>query len=126
MIINDAIYTHLIRHAGLAALIVERCYPIRLPQEPTYPAVTYQRISTVPTYSQDGDSNLDRGRWQFSCWARTHTAAEAVAAQVRTALTTWRASYGQPAFLENQVDFYEPDTDVHHIPVDAIIWWKEE
>jgi hypothetical protein len=125
MIINDAIFAHLTHHAGLAALISLRCYPVRLPQEPTYPAVTYQRVSLVPTYSHDGDSNLDRGRWQFSCWATTHTAAEAVAAQVRLALAVWRAAFSQPAFLENQVDFYEPETGVHHIPVDATLWWKE-
>jgi len=123
-IITD-IHAHMTTHAGLSALIVGRCYPVKLPQTPTLPAVTYQRISSVSTYSQDGDSNLYRARWQFSCWSTGYVEAFEVAQQVKAALNLWKGTFGDPAFIENMMDFYEPETGIYHHVVDATIWWGE-
>jgi len=124
MTIETDIAGHLGDYAGLAALVGERIYPVRLPQTPTLPAVTYQRISGTTRYSHDGDSGLYSARWQFSCWAEHYMEAVAVGAQVKGAVHTWRNAHGQPAFVENEVDDYEPATGVYHVMVDATIWWR--
>ena len=128
-IITD-IFAHMTAHPGLAALIADRCYPMTLPQDPTLPAVTYQRIGTISLYSHDGNTGLYHARWQFSCWSLTYTeggtGAFDVAQQVQEALNLWAASHDkEPAFLENALDLYDPETQIYHIPVDATIWWKE-
>lgn len=106
-------------------LVGGRCYRGALPQEWTLPALTLLRVSTLPTYSQDGDSNLDAARWQISCWAETHAAAEALARQVRARMANWHAAYGQPAFFSGQYDVPQPDTGIYQVATDFEIWWKE-
>ena len=120
MSLADSIYDQ------IQALTVGQCRRLSLGDQPwTLPATTYQRIDTIPEYSHGGDSNLDHGRWQISCWADTHPAAEALAKQVRQAMAGWKVAYGQPAFCAGQYDIAQPETGVYQVACDFIIWWKE-
>jgi len=123
--VNDELYRQLTGYAGLAALVGGRVYRVHLPQDPTLPAVTYQRIDTPREYSHDGESFLVHPRFQISCWAGTQSGGEAVANQVRAALAGWPDAYGGAAFVESQADLYDPDTAIYHIPVDVVIWHRE-
>lgn len=125
MTILDDIYDSMVTHPGLGALIGTRCYLFDLPQEPTLPAVTYLRISSVTEYSHSGDSNLQHARWQINCWAGTYTESFNVAQQVKNVLNGWAGPHGQPAFQDGVVDRSDPETGFYHIVVDAMIWWKE-
>ncbi|MEE9401256.1 MAG: DUF3168 domain-containing protein [Dehalococcoidia bacterium] len=101
-------------------LVVNRIYPLLLPQVPTLPAVVYLRVSGMREQSHDGDSALQHPRFQFSCWAETYLEALAVAEEVRIALqglTT--AGVG---IYENAHDLYDTDTGWYHVPVDITIW----
>ena len=77
--IGEVIVTKLTGYAGLSALISSRVYPGQLPQRPTLPSVTYQRVSTILVATRDnsGRANLERPRYQFDCWATTRKAARA-------------------------------------------------
>ncbi len=119
MSLADALYDH------LQDLASGHCYRGALPQEPTLPALTFFRVSTLPEYSHDGDGTLDWARWQVSCWAETHAAAESLAAQVRMRMASWHAAYGRPAFCEGQYDVPQPETGMFQVAVDFGIWWKE-
>ena len=122
MTLAEDVRNHLTAHAGLVALIGARCYVVRLPQNPALPAVTYQRISSAHDPTHDGDTGLQTVRWQVSCWATTYAMAELIAAQVVEACNGWAdAQPGEAAFIENQLDFYSPEVDVYHIPVDIMI-----
>lgn len=126
MTLAENVHGHLTIHPGLVALIGARCYPLRLPQNPTLPAVTYQRISSVHNPTHDGDTGLRTVRWQVSCWATTYKAAEAVVAQVVDACNGWAdARPGEAAFIENQLDFYLPEVDMYHTPVDVIVQHRD-
>jgi hypothetical protein len=120
--------TYLLAYTGLANLVGARIYPLRLPKEVTYPAITYMRISKPRTYSHSGDSNLSKPRIQFSCFAKTYLAALDVADQIVAALSGFKGSMSQTeiyaAFIQSQADMYEPDTMLYHIPVDVIIHYK--
>lgn len=48
-----------------------RVYPLILPQNPTYPAIVYQRISSFDTGTIDGTESLDMARFQIKAYART-------------------------------------------------------
>ena len=45
--LEQALFTRLDGFAGLTSLVVSRIYPLILPQNPTLPAVTYQRIDGI-------------------------------------------------------------------------------
>ena len=126
--IEEAIYLHLKNHPGLSALIGTRIYPLRMPQNPTLPAVVYQRISTPRTYSHSGYSNLADPRFQFSVWAESYSGALAVAEQLRDAINGFTGSGSIPVYssqIANESDDYEPSTELYRILIDAFIAHRE-
>ncbi len=127
--IEEALYTHLISHAGLTAIVGNRIYPVLLPQDVTFPAVTYQRISTVREYAQEGPSGLAHPRFQFSCWAETYEEAKAVAEQIRFALSGYKGTINNvridAVYIEDDNDIYDPETNIYHVALDATIWHEE-
>lgn len=87
--IEAAIRAHLIADAGLTALVGSRVYPMQLPQRPTLPAVTYQRISSTPTQHRGAAAaGHERTRFQFDCWASDYDTTLAVRAALAAAMGT--------------------------------------
>jgi hypothetical protein len=84
--IETELFSVLKNNTQVAAAVSTRIYPLMLPQVSTLPAIVYQRISSTPTTSIDGDSGLDSVRIQVSCWADTYGAAKGLAEKVRTAV----------------------------------------
>jgi hypothetical protein len=124
--IEEVIVAKLTGHAGLAALVGARVYPAPLPQRPTLPAVTYQRISTEPIQTRDSaQANFERPRFQFDVWTDSQASRVAVAAQLRGALATiQQASNPQVdvTLLANAVEFYEAEGQRWRAVLDAFIW----
>lgn len=133
--IEQALYAILSGHAGLSSLVDNRIYPIVLPQGPLLPAVTYQRVSGEREETHDGPSGLARPRFQVSCWAQilpgvnAFDQARAVAEQVRLALDGYQGTAGgvqiEVIQLENEVDLFEPETQIFHSAIDFTVWHQE-
>lgn len=128
--IGQVIKTKLTAHAGLSALISTRVHPLQLPQQPSLPALTYRMVSLTPVATRDnsGKAGLERPRFQFDCWASTYGGAQAVAQQLREALTTFPQASDpriDVALVANALDDYEPDTDRWRVILDAFIWHAE-
>ena len=88
MTLRTTVYDRCIGHAGTAALVGTRCYPDRLPEDVTYPALTYFRVSAdnAPFRSHDGGpTEFETSRVQFNCYDETGDGAAALADQVRLA-----------------------------------------
>ena len=86
--IEQAIRYHCANNAGIAALAPSKTFIAGgVPESATRPYLTFQRISTMPTDSQDGDVGLDEARFQFSAVADTAAESLTLAAAVRTAFT---------------------------------------
>ncbi len=122
---ESLLYTRLTGHAGLAALVDTRVYPMLLPQGATLPALTYQRISTVQTYSHQGDSGLATVRMQVDCWGATYASAKAVAAQVKAALSGYTSSAIGRCHLVAERDLYDPETGHYRVIIDFMIGYQE-
>lgn len=119
-----ALYDRLTGHAGTAALIGTRCYRLRMPDNPTMPAVVMQRVSGT---GQQGTSEVRQGRWQLSCWAITSAGAEALATQVRTALEEWSGGSSEIKMVTvvSELEDYEDDAELYRVIVDALLTLKE-
>ena len=124
MNLNTEVYRQLSSHAGLSALIATRIYPLPGPQGATRPYVTYQRITTVPTYTHDGPSldAIGNDIVQFDCYADDQDQARAVAVQVKSALDNWSSPGVHRAFIQDDRDFYDDEVKLQRVSVDAEIW----
>jgi hypothetical protein len=85
------------------------------------------KVSPGKDYTHSG-GGLSQSRLQCSCFADTYYAAKTFAREVITAMEAWPNSTSttatgvQAVFLEGEVDLFDDETKVHHIPVDFFIW----
>ncbi len=89
MNISKAIYYILSNHSGLNSLVSNRIYPVRAPQavlQSSDPYVVFDKISIIPTNTQDAVSKLDYTRVRVHVWSKDYTNCEAIATTVRSAL----------------------------------------
>lgn len=104
-----------------------RFYPQSLPQQPTFPAVTYLQVSAPRDTSHSGLSRLRHPRYQLDCWSDDYLEAHRLAEEVLYAISIYAASRGgvtvQASFVEDEGrDNYDPETARHWISVDVVIW----
>jgi len=130
--IEQALYTRLTGFAGLSALVASRVYPMRLPQSPTYPAVTYQRVAGERTPAMGADTGVMAAVVQLDAWGATYPSAKAVAKQVRLALERHRNGSSDPEildiFIERDQDLdpaEEPVPDLFRVSLDFRVWHRE-
>ncbi|MGB9780621.1 DUF3168 domain-containing protein [Caldanaerobacter sp.] len=127
MMLEQAIYGYVSTHAGVTALVGNRIYPLLLPQNPTYPAIVYSRVSRI--YEKDLSGTVwNQSRIQFSCYAKKYSEAKAVAEQLRSAFRDYRGKIGDidimVADVTNEIDLYEPDTALFNVSIDVLIKHK--
>jgi hypothetical protein len=104
----------------LQSLVGGRCYPVLMPQEPTYPALVYSRQASNPQYRLEGGSSLTQARVSIDCYAQTYDAVKSLSAQVRQAME--EASFKGTLIFDT--DFYEPDVKLFRILMDFYVWEK--
>jgi hypothetical protein len=124
-LIESAVRAVLLADPAVTALVgagaEARIYPLILPQGAAFPALTYQRVSSVTQYAQDGPG-LARQRIQIDAWAMTYRAAKDLARAVRSALEGHRAGNIQGVFVDPERDFYEADTRLYRASTDFYVW----
>lgn len=134
MTIETEIYDRLSGHAGLSALVGTRVYPSLLPQDPTFPAITFSRVSAQRVAAMGSDPGVVQARFQFDVWTQIADGVDAyesmrnVMEQLRLALERWRTTSGtivQDTFFDNELELYEDDIEVHHGIFDAEIIYEE-
>jgi hypothetical protein len=81
-------------------------------------------VSTTPNYSLEKCSSTG-ARYQISSFAETYVAAKALADAFAVALEAMHATdiTNPTAFIENELDLYEPDTFLYHVPLDFFLWY---
>jgi hypothetical protein len=103
--------------------ITTRCYPVMIPQSPTYPLILYARISGVRDHHLQGPSGLVRTRLQIEAWAETYAGAKTLATAIRGALdgyTDLTNGVGS-CLLDNERDIYEPELSIYRVVHDYLI-----
>lgn len=122
MTISALVNGRLTSYSGITALISTRSYPLLLPQHPTIPAVTYQKVSNT---GQKGTSTLRETRYQFNCWGRTYAEAHTLATQVKAAFEEWHDLDQTPGvnmgLVVNELDDYDDEAKVFRVIVDVIL-----
>lgn len=112
MTIETEIRARLVADSTVSGLVSARIYPLVLPQSPTYPAITYHRVSGVRLHHLGGVSGRAVPRISFSMWAQTYTGCQALAAAVRQSLDGFNGTLTTIKALieiENEFDLFEDE-----------------
>jgi hypothetical protein len=119
----------LIAHAGTTALVGERVYFLMLPQNPTYPAITLQKISAVRPSCMGDDVGKVLIRMQVTSWASSRAGVEALREQSRQALQRARGTVGgvtvDDTYFDNEVDDYSDEVEAWFVAQDFRCWVTE-
>ncbi len=105
---------------ALKGLVSNRCYPLLMPENPSYPSIIYTRISSTPENTLNGGATIDLVRFQIDSYAETYSAARTLAASVRTAMEA--AAF--KGLLQTDEDFFEPDVTIYRVTQDYYVWRK--
>lgn len=132
MLIEQAILNELAGTAGLTAIVGQRIYYVKAPQDVTVPYVVLFKVSGVREHSHDGASGLGNPRFQVSCFAETYYQAKQIAQQVQSALQGFSGTMGGEggtpvgaSFYANEMDIYEEATKLYHVALDFMLWHSE-
>ncbi|MES2126652.1 MAG: DUF3168 domain-containing protein [Pseudomonadota bacterium] len=103
--------------SGLTDLVADRIYPDVMPDSPTYPAVTYQKIGGSSDRGAVSNPGLVMATFQVSSWAKSRPAAAKIARKIRSAIDRKRKiTVSEVAvddcFYESDVDHYDPATKI--------------
>lgn len=95
-----------------------RLFPLKLPQSPTFPAMTYQIISAPRNYTQDGADRVVRFRVQCNLYGADYAQAKALRDALESSVSGLNnTAFGSPpvkvkgVFLTNERDTYEQALD---------------
>lgn len=126
--IEEALYYKLSTDAAITALISTRVYPFQMPQNPTYPAMTYRRISTRQPFDLSGPGDMDNPRFQFDCYAPSYAAAKGLAKALRSVMVGFSGVVLGvdicAVFFLNEVDRFDDVPGVFGIAVDLRVQHK--
>jgi hypothetical protein len=126
--IETAFHSLILADSRFTDLAGTRLYPTILPDDPQLPAVTYQRITTVRTYSTTGPVSLNRVRLQFDIWASTYSQTKQLQAALLTILEDY-SLYSDTSIdsirLDTVTDGYEHDARLYRVSMDFIVFVTE-
>lgn len=128
MSIETAFRTLLANNSAVAARVAGRIYPRKLPQNPTLPALTFFRVSTLAEFSHDGAA-LEGPLFQVSVWSKSALEAQQLALDVKRAASGFRGHVAgveiNGSFLRNHFELYDDATEIYHHPMDFRVWYAD-
>jgi hypothetical protein len=95
-------------------------YPGSIPANGTYPNVVYQRISTAQIRSHAG-VEMERPRFQFSCWGKKYSDSLSTAQVVKNALDLNQIDF-KLAVQDSELDLKDVETGLYRKVIDMFIW----
>jgi len=128
--IEDDLYDYLTADSGVSALVGARIWPDIVPQDPSYPLITYARSN------DERESTFDEGQtdhvgadFQIDSWGETRGAAIELAATVRAALLNYGGDMGATRIdqvrLSSQLDIYEHEVGAYRRTQIWTLWYYE-
>ena len=128
-VVEEALTARLEGSTSVTGLASTRIYPMRLPQEPKFPALTYDLVSNVRESFMTADDGQATARLQVTAWAKDPLGASGLSEGVRTATQRWAGtSTGvvvDEMFIENEFSFYDDDTSTYAHSLDLIVHYQE-
>lgn len=127
---HAAVYARLSATAAVTALVAGRVFPDVLPDNPVYPAVTFEQTAGSSERGAQTDPLLLMARMQITAWAKSRVQARALADQLRRTLDRMRlatvgGAFVNDCFFEGEVDLYDPAVKVYYTALDFRLHFKD-
>ena len=126
--IETAIHSILINDSTVKD-ITTRCYPVTIPQSPTYPLILYTKITGMRDHHLQGPNGRAHPRFQIEAWSKTYTEAKTLADAIREALDGYSGTAAGTkigsCLIESEQDIYESEIEVYRVTSDWFIWHEE-
>lgn len=131
--IESALYSILSTTGAITTICGTRIYPIKMPDNSIFPAVTYQKIVETTEHIINSSGQLKKAIFSISTWVRhTPTATPATArelsAAIRAAIDGIRGLYSgmdiQGILIQNETQTYDEDVEVYRILQDFLIIYR--
>ena len=126
MTAEQALFELLTHDAGVSAIVGDRVYPVRLPDEVVLPAMVYAKVSCIRYASHGGPSKLASSRFQLDCYSADYLEAKRLALAAVVALHGKKGGDIQAAFNDNETDGFSADDGVFRVTADILIWHRED
>jgi Protein of unknown function (DUF3168) len=123
-VISATLYSILSGASAITSLTTG-IYPTVIPQTATYPAIAYSKLSTSRVDSFGGTNDLTSGIFQIDCYARSASAAESLAAAVKSTLIDYGTRPINRIRIDNELSLFETETELHRVLLQFTIWHIE-
>lgn len=127
--IQEFIFSTLVNNAAVAAKIQRRAYYIKMPDNPIFPAITFQILSGNNEESFDGFSKLRNPIIGIDTWGEDPKLNYELAEAVRLAFHGYKGTFGtlviQNILEWSENDLYEIDTQIFHMASSCRIWYYD-
>jgi hypothetical protein len=108
---------------ALSATIGSRMHPLRFPDAPTFPCITYQEISAPVVGSHDETSTtLTHARYQLDAWATTYSAAVSLGKAIFDALEGFKGVITKGSDTFTIMAILRVDKRMNSDP-ETSLWW---
>ncbi len=134
--LGESLATHLTSNGALAALVVDRVYPLLMKQGTAQPCVVYTIDTEARNVRQAGSDSLVRGLVQIDCYATTSRSMELVATAVRNALLGFSGTMTAPTspitsvrvqniFLDGESSLLDEEPGLFRKLQQFVVWYDE-
>jgi len=126
--IEEVFRNYLINDPGITSYVAQRIYPLRLPQNPTYPSITYQVISEVTTYHMTAENSIRECRIQIDIYAESYAESKTIWRTIHNVISgfrgVWDTTNIQGVFGISSQDFEEEETKIFRVSADYYITYE--
>lgn len=119
--LEKALFARLSTYAPITSIVGTRVYPLKMPDNPVFPCLTFQRISTIRPQPLSDSVDLANCIVQIDSWAKEGTGQgltvlTTLAKAVYAALESFRGTVGgvdiRGSRQLNEIHGYEEDVEV--------------
>jgi len=108
-----------------APLLGDRVYPLKLPQNATFPAARYVRVGTARDYTHEGADHLPAVRFQIDVFDKTFAGVRTAYEEIRKSLSGFQGIDILIATLDTETDDFEDETGLYRVIADFVILYEE-
>ena len=116
--------------AAAATSVDSRVHPKKLPQNTSYPALTYEIVSDPRGHTHDGPDGRVEARVRVTAWSPSYADVAEATGEVKDALDGYLGAMGDVRVWSVRHtggrDLYDSEVHVHHRPVDYLIQYTED
>lgn len=113
--IEQFIYGRLKDDVAVEAIVSARIYPLAIPQNSTYPCVSYEVSRDDEEESFDGQGTFKRSTIDISAWSETYDDMRDLAEAIKSALKNYTGTHSgvviDKVFIESSVAVYEQEIE---------------